>query len=134
MKTNAFDRQPVLTVTAPFGVENIGDGNEIEAKLPQGAVVIGVLALVTTAFDTDGGTPAATITVGDGTTTFVNAQSILSTGKKTAAVGEKHYPQGGTLKVALAESAASALEPATAGAGVVVIQYVQLGAGGDIYG
>lgn len=134
MKTNAFDRQPVLTVTAPFGVENIGDGNEIEAKLPQGAVVIGVLALVTTAFDTDGTTPAATITVSDGTTTFVNAQSVLSTGKKTVAVSEKHYPQGGTLKVALAESAASDLEPATAGAGVAVIQYVQLGAGGDIYG
>lgn len=134
MKTNAFDRQPVLTVTAPFGVENIGAGNEIEAKLPQGAVIIGVLVLVGTAFNTGGDTPVCTVTVGDGAATFVNAQSITTTGKKTVAVSEKHYPQGGTVKLSIAQSAGSGLEPATAGAGVAVIQYVQLGAGGDIYG
>lgn len=134
MKTNAYDRQPLLTVTAPFGIENIGAGNEIEAKLPQGAVITGVMLLVTTAFDTDGTTPVCTATVGDGATTFVNAQSVLTAGKKTVAVSEKHYPQGGTVQLSLAQSAASDLEPATAGAGVLVIQYVQIGAGGDIYG
>ena len=134
MSTNAYNRQPVLTITAPISIENIGAGKGIEAKLPQGAVVIGVLALISTAFNTDGTTPVATLTVADGTTTFVNAQSVLTTGAKTVAVSSKHYAQGGSVTVSLAQSAASGLVPATAGAGVVVIQYVQLGAGGDIYG
>ena len=134
MSTNAFDRQKVLAVVAELGIENIGAGKGVTAKLPQGAVIVGVLPLVTTAFNTGGTTPAATITVSDGTTTFVNAQSVLTAGAKTVAVSSKHYPAGGTVTVSLAESAASGLVPATAGNAVVTIQYVQLGAGGDIYG
>lgn len=134
MSTNAFDRQKVLAVVAELGIENIGAGKGVTGKLPQGAVIVGVLPLVTTAFNTAGTTPAATITVSDGTTTFVNAQSVLAIGAKTVAVSSKHYPTGGTVTVSLAESAASGLVPATAGKVVVAIQYVQLGAGGDIYG
>lgn len=134
MNTNKYDRQRVLTSVVTFDISNIGTGKGIDVKYPQGTVIIGVTPLVNTAFNTDGTTPAATMTISDGTTTFVNAQSILTAGAKTVAVGAKLLPQGGTLSLTLAESAASGLVPATAGAGVLVIQYVQLGAGGDIYG
>ena len=131
-KKNAYDRQPVLSVVAELGVENIGTGNEVVAKLPQGAVVVGVLALCVTAFDTDGESATVKLTVSDGTTAFVNAQSVASTGKLTAAATEKHFPTGGTLTCSIVEASADAT--ATEGKALVIVQYVQIGAGGDIYG
>ncbi len=134
MSSNAFDRQAPCAVVVNMGVANVGTGKEVTAKLPQGAVITAITALGTTAFNTGGTTPAVTLTVSDGTTTFVNAQSVATTGKKTVATDTKHFPTGGTLTFSIAESAASGLVPATEGAVAVIVQYAQIGAGGSIYG
>lgn len=134
MKTNAFDRQNPLAVVVDLGPAHIGTGNEVLAKLPQGALVTGVLPMTATAFNAGGTDPAVTLTVADGIDTLVDDQDVKTVGKKTVALGEKFYPAGGTLTFSLAESAESGLVGSTEGRVVVVVHYVQLGAGAEIYG
>jgi len=122
---NAFNRQKVLAIVADLGIGNIGAGNEVTAKLPQGALVVDVQSHTVTAFD--GTTNTATIT--DGTTAFVSAVDVKSTGIETAAVAGKFYPQGGTITFSLAQTGT-----ATVGRNIGVVQYVQLGVGDAVYG
>lgn len=134
MSPKPYERQTVLAILADLGVENIGSGNGVTAKLPQGALVVGVGLLGVEAFNTDGTTPTATATVSDGTTIFVNAQSVATTGDKTVEVNRKFYPTGGEIIFSLAEGAASGLVPATEGRALGIVQYIQLGRGGEIQG
>lgn len=124
---NITDRQSPKVILAVLLAANMGAGNGFEAKLPQGALVLNVQAVTATAFNS--GT-TATLTVGDGTTTFVNAQDVATPGTETSAVSQKYYPAGGTITGTLAQTGSAA----TAGRVLVAITYVEAGAGGTIYG
>lgn len=118
--TKITARQSPVTALVAIGPANMGTDNGVTLRLPQGAYVTDVKAVGTVAFDS--GT-TATMTVGDGTTTFVNAQSIAAAGAVTVAVGQKFYPTGGTITV----SAAQTGDDATVGQALVAVQYVELG-------
>lgn len=127
MKTIQFNRQNVRAVLVDLGVKNIGAGNEVEAKLPQGTLLLRAKLFTVTAFNA--GT-TATGTIGDGTTTFVNAQDVLTVGDETVANVPKFYPQGGKVTFSLAQTGTAA----TAGRAIGLLEYVQLGVGDEVYG
>lgn len=129
---NQFNRQDILAIVVELTPKNSGAANSVKAKVPQGAHVLDVDLFTAQAFNTGGTTPVVTGSIGDGTTTFVNAQDLSSAGNETAAVEKKFYPTGGEITFSIAESAASGLVPATAGRAIGVVQYVQLGRGGAI--
>lgn len=128
---NAFNRQYAQRVVESVSVSDIGAGNEVKAKLPMGALVLAIVVLGTEAFNPDGDDAEATLTVGDGDTTFANAVDVTSTGSKTVNNVPKHYPQGGEVSVSLAQAGDT---DATAGEAVVTIEYVIVGAGETVYG
>lgn len=122
MTTKIIDRTYPMGQAAAMGIANIGADNGVSFAVPMGAIVVRVVALTTTAFNS--GT-TATVTVGDGTTTFVNAQDLLSAGSETVANTPKLYPTGGTITATLAETGTAA----TAGAVYVYVEYVRPGNG-----
>ena len=128
---NAFNRQHRQVICEALTIDNIGAGKGITAKLPMGAVITAITVLGVVAFNPSGQDAAATITVGDGTTTFVNAQSVMTVGAKTVDNVPKHYPQGGELSVSLAQAGPTA---ATAGKVVVIVDYAIVGAGDTVHG
>jgi hypothetical protein len=131
---NIYDRQTPLSILVRLTPEDIAGGG-FSAKVPHGALVTNVVGLKQTAFNTAGTTPTVTLTVGDGTTTFINAQTLTGTGAITAAVTTKFYPSGGTITGAITEGVASgAITTATAGDAFVRIDYVQVGRNGDVMG
>lgn len=130
---NLFNRQDLLVALVLLTPADIAGGG-FSAKIPQGAWVTNIVGQKVAAFDTGGTTPVVTLTVGDGTTTFINAQSLAATGAVTAATTQKYYPQGGTITGTIAESAASGLVPAENGEVLLRIEYVQLGVGCEIQG
>jgi len=117
--SNFSDRQTVLGAAAVVGPANMGAGNEVNIALPAGAVLLRLLALTTTAFDSS---TTATMTIGDGTTTFASAVDVKTLGAETVTNVPKYYPTGGTLSVALAQTGTAA----TVGAAVVAPEYVVL--------
>lgn len=50
----------------------------------------------------------ATLTVGDGTTTFANAVDVTSTGTETVSNTPKYYPSGGTITITPATTGTAA--------------------------
>lgn len=107
--------------------------NGIDVPLPPGAWVTNVFAHRLVAFNSGGGTPTATLTATDGTTVFINAQSLLgAAGQITAAVTTKYYPQGGSIKFTVAQDAASDPEDATDGLTMVEVEYVLRGKGREV--
>lgn len=135
MASNQYDRQPVQSIVIELTTSNTGTDKGVEAKLPKDAMITGITSIAGVAFNPSGTGAAATLSVSDGTTTFVNAQDVATTGTKTVAVATKFYPQGGKITANVTQSVSSgALTSATAGRVLVAIDYVQLGAGGAIYG
>lgn len=131
---NIFDRQKVKSILVRLGPSDIAGGG-FSAKIPVGAWVTNIVGLKNTAFNTAGTTPTVTLTVGDGTTTFINAQTLASTGAVTVATTAKWYPSGGTITGTITEGVASgSVTTATAGDALVRIEYVQQGEGGSIEG
>lgn len=122
MTTNVYQRQHPEYAICDLGIANIGTGNGYTINVPAGAFVTQVALNTVTAFDS--GT-TATGSIGDGTTTYVNAQDVKSTGIETVAVVNKFYPDGGTITVSLAETGTTA----TVGRAVAVVGYVGLGIG-----
>lgn len=118
MSTKQAKRQYERNILVELGPGNMGAGNEVTARLPQGAWVTNVVPVTETAFNS--GT-TATMTVTDGTTVFVNAQDVKTTGIETAAVTQKYYPQGGTLTCSLGQTGTAA----TSGRALVKISYLQ---------
>jgi hypothetical protein len=116
-QTNSLGRQWSLKAMAATAIANIGSGNEVLIKLPVGALLTDLLAVVTTAFNSGA---TCTLTVSDGTTTFVSAVDVTSTGSKSVSNTPKYYPSGGTLTVSMAQTGTAA----TAGAAFVVPAYV----------
>lgn len=95
-------------------------------ELPVGARLLGVNFYTDTAWNT--GT-SATITVSDGTATFINAQDIKSAGSETSTQTPfKPYPAGGQISVTVTDTGTAP----TAGAGHLVVQYVVDGRANDV--
>lgn len=120
MNTHVIDRQLKKTALAFLGIANIGAGNTVTFAVRPGTLVLSLFAQTITAFD---GT-TNTATIGDGTTTFVNAVDIKTTGAETAANVPKYYPTGGTITVTLAQTGA-----ATVGELAVGFEYLIRGNG-----
>jgi hypothetical protein len=97
---NIFGRQYPTVAMVDLGIANIGAGNEVTVKVPPGGILADLKFQTVTAFD---GT-TNTGTVGDGTTTFVSAVDVKSTGAETVANVPKFYPSGGTLTFSLAQT------------------------------
>jgi len=97
MATKFYDFQKVRGVCIQTTSGNQGAGNEITFDVPAGSFV-DVRAYVTTAFN--GTTP--TLTVDDGTTTFINAADITIAG--AVAGGEKFYTSNGTITISIGGS------------------------------
>jgi hypothetical protein len=125
MSTNITERQAAEYAICDLGIANIGTGNGYTLTVPSGAFVTQVALNTVTAFDS--GT-TATGSIGDGTTTFVSAQDVKSTGVETVAVVNKFYPDGGTITISLAETGTTATE----GRAIGVVGYISLGRGGTI--
>ena len=119
MATNAYERQNIQYVVVDLGVANIGTGNGYTAVLPRGAQIVSVGLNTVTAFNS-GTTATGTIT--DGTTAFVSAQDVKTTGLETVAVTGKFYADGGTITFSLAETGTAA----TAGRAIGYVGYVVL--------
>lgn len=100
MTTKVDARQKVLAAFVELLIGNIGANNGYDIKLPAGALLLDVGVLTDTAFD---GT-TNTATIADGTTTFVNAQDVKTTGEETVAADKKYYPNGGTISVTMAQT------------------------------
>lgn len=69
MSTNQFNRASDKNVVVDAGIADIGTDNKITAKLPSQTLLLSITASIEEAFDS--GT-TNTLTVDDGTTTFVN--------------------------------------------------------------
>lgn len=113
--TNSTERQYALTAYSHFKPTNLGANNGITFKLPPGAILLRLTATTITGFD--GTTPV--LTVSDGTTTFVNAVDLASTGAETVTVVPKRYPTGGTIT-----ASGTVTGTPTAGLAAVVIEYI----------
>lgn len=117
--TNKPSRQYSLHAVADMGITNIGAGKEQHFKLPPKAMLLNVFADTTTAFNS---ATTTTLSVGDGTTTFVAAVDAKTAGRETASNVGKFYPSGGTVTVSMAETGAAA----TAGRAIVAVEYIVL--------
>lgn len=115
----AYERQYPLSAIADLGIANLGAGNEVTIPVPPNALVLEVVVLGTTAFDS--GT-TATVTATDGTTVYANAVDVKSTGAKTVANVPKFYPTGGTITCSAAQTGTAG----TVGRALVMVRYVTL--------
>jgi len=122
MTTKILDRTYPIGQAVELGVANMGADKGVSFSVPMGAIVVRVIALTTTAFDSE---TTATLTVSDGTTAFVSAQDVKTAGSETVANTPKLYPTGGTITASLAETG----EAATTGAVFVYVEYVRPGNG-----
>jgi hypothetical protein len=123
--TSTLTAQNPSGVLVDLGIAHIGASNTHTVKLPAGAYLKEVKAQVVTAFNS--GT-TATLTVSDGTTTFVSAENLLVADEVAVddvanlGAGRKFYASGGTLTITLAETGTAA----TAGRALVYVEYVVL--------
>lgn len=129
MARTFLERQWPLTALADLSVADIGAANTVSVKVPPGAYVTDVSLEVSTAFNT-GGTGTIALTATDGTTTFINAQSIKTTGIKTIAVAKKFFPSGGTITATITETLDTTA--ADAGRAAMVVSYVVLARGNEV--
>ncbi|NLA67482.1 MAG: hypothetical protein GX856_04425 [Gammaproteobacteria bacterium] len=116
-----IDRAYFKVIRVDLTHRNMGADNAVTARVPPGALVTGVTCFGALAVNS--GT-TATATIADGTNTFVNAQSVATTGVKTVALSQAYYPNGGTITFSLAETGTAA----TAGHVIATVSYVHMGA------
>lgn len=126
MTTKIIDRTYPMTAVAKLGVANIGADKGASFSLPLDAVLLRITALTAVGFN-PGGTGTATLTVTDGTTTFVNAVDIESTGSETVANAPKAYPAGGTITATITETVDTTAS--TVGTVYLVAEYARPGNG-----
>lgn len=117
MTTRITEAQYPLISRCKLTKANLGAGNGYEVVLPPGAIVTRVIVGTQTAFDS--GT-TATVTVGDGSTTFANAVDVKTAGNETVSNTPKRYPTGGTISITAAETGTTA----TTGDVEVVIEHI----------
>jgi hypothetical protein len=122
MTRNVIERQHPAGAMCDLRIANLGAENGYTIAIPIDAVLVRVVVLTVTAFDS--GT-TATVTVTDGTTVFANGVDVKTTGSETVANTPKYYASGGTLAVTAAETGTTA----TAGRVLVLAEYYILGNG-----
>lgn len=124
MSTKIYERQTVLVALIELTAANQGAGNEVTAGLPTDAFVIDVTPVVGVPFN--GTTP--TVTLSDGTTTFVSAEvaSAVAGTKLATDSTAKFYPSGGTLTASVGGTGS------TVGRILIAVQYVRLGRSHEI--
>lgn len=101
--------------------------------LPSGSQILNILADTTTAWNTGGTTPAATLTVGatEGGTDYLGSASVLTAGRATDSftatelANMQNIGSNTTVNVTVTQSAASGLVDATEGQTTVTLLYVQ---------
>lgn len=120
MTTKVDARQRLIYAMVELTKANIGASNGYEIKLPPGALLVDAGIFTETAFDS---ATTTTGSIGDGTTTFVNAQDLKTTGEETVAVDKKFYPSGGTVSITVAETGTTA----TAGRAHAWVAYLKQG-------
>lgn len=125
MATNQYERQSAKYITVELGIAHIGTGNGYTAVVPRGAQIVSIRADVSTAFNS---ATTTTLSLSDGTTTFISAEDAKTAGPVTVDVASKYFPDGGTLTISMAETGATA----TAGKACVSIGYTQVGNGCSI--
>lgn len=121
MATNAYERQTPKVIMVSLGPTNIGTAG-YTAVIPRGSLITSVSLLTVTAFD---GTGTVTGTITDGTTAFVNAQDVKTTGIETVATAQKYLADGGTIQFSLADANSNS----AAGLAIAQVSYIQLGNG-----
>lgn len=121
------ERQYPLNAVADLGVAQIGAGNEVRINLPPNALLTGLAVQTVTAFNA---ATTNTLTVADGTTTFVNAVDVKTVGAETVANLAAFYPSGGTLTISMAQTGTAA----TAGRAIAVATYQILGRVNEVQG
>ncbi len=114
------DRQWPLAATPELTAKNAGAGNEVTFHVPPGALVLRVAAFTGQAFD-----GAATLTLKDEATTFINAQDLTSAGSETATGAPKFYPIGGLFTASIAGTP-------TVGSVVLAVEYVVKDRGNEV--
>lgn len=119
--TKLMDRQYPLAAVAELGVAHVGAGNEVEFALPINAQLLSIA--VQTVIGFDGLT--STITVGDGTTVFVNGADVSAPGNAAGTNVPKFYPTGGKVTAQMVSAGA------TIGKAILTAQYVVLNRGGE---
>ena len=122
MSTNQFNRQEVLSAMVDLGIANIGTDKGYTAVIPRGSLIIAVGLITVTGFD---GTGTVTGTITDGTTAFINAQDVKTTGIETVATTHKFVVDGATIQFSLADANSNS----AAGRAIGYVNYIQLGCG-----
>jgi hypothetical protein len=103
---------------ADLGIENIA--TDITIPILPGTLLMGVVGFIVTAFNS---ATTTTLTVSDGTTTFLSAvDAKAAANTRYDATVCKFYPTGGTLTISMAETGAAA----TAGRAIVVPEFLNL--------
>lgn len=125
--TKLNERQYALNAVADLGIAAIGAGNEYTVALPPNAFLTGLVAQTVTAFNA---ATTNTLTVSDGTTTFISAVDVKTTGAETVSNLAAFYPSGGTLTISMAQTGAAA----TAGRTIVVATYLILNRVNEVQG
>ena len=121
MTTAFIERQwPLDAGPVVLGIANLGAGNGVTITLPPKTYLKTINGTIVTAFNS---TTTGTATISDGTTTFVNAGSILATGQLTVTNAPKYYPNGGTITVSAAQTGTAA----TVGTLIVTLSYTIVG-------
>jgi hypothetical protein len=119
MATNVYSRQSAKIIMVELKPANIGTAG-YTAVIPRGSLITSVSLLTVTAFD---GTGTVTGTITDGTTAFVSAQDVKTTGIETVAVAQKYLADGGTIQFSLADANSNS----AAGLAIAQVSYIQLG-------
>ena len=96
-------RQFPAVAVCDVGPADMANGYDI--VVPPGGYLRALAVQTITAFNSE---TTAVMTISDGTTTFVNAVDLTSTGAETVANVPKFYPSGGTLAVRPTQTGAAA--------------------------
>ena len=113
MATAIKDRQYPIYAFKELTYANVG---VYTVTLPPGALLETMYAVTSTAFNS---VTTATLTVSDGTTTYINGVDLKSTGSETVSNTPAYYPSGGTLTITTAQTGGDA----TAGVCALAIRY-----------
>lgn len=119
-----IDRQYPLHAVAKMTSEDFGADGALELGIPANAVLLSVSSLTTGAFDAT----TATLTVTDGTTSFMTDADVKAAGADVGTGVPKYYPTKGKLKATLGGTDT----PGTTGTVIVMLSYVIVGRGGEI--
>lgn len=126
--TNQFNRTEAKVIAIKLTKANNGAANAVTAKLPQQAYIVDIKANAPTAFN---GTGTVTVSMTDGTTTFISAEDVkTAAGPVVVDVAQKAFVAGGTLQAYIADANSNS----SAGEVWISVSYIEMYGCEDIYG